>query len=890
VSNPTGSTETAGGRVLFNFGTITNTDVNNAAPETLTLTYRAVVLNTATNVRGTGRNNSVTWTAVTPPVNASAPNVIIIEPGLQAVKTVTPTRADAGDTVTYTIVVSHAAASNAPAFESALSDTLPAGLTVTAGPTATGTAPDTLTLSSGVINATWTTLPLGGSTTITFTARLDEALTPATVVTNVSNLSWTGLPGNAATSPSPHNALGVERTGNTAHPGAAANTYRASDPADVTINSNSLAGSVYVDVDGNGALTTGEPPIAGVSITLTGTDHLGNAVSQTTVTGADGGYAFLLLRPGTYTVREMQPAGYADGVDRAGTQLGTVGNDVISGVVLPTGGVTDAGGYDFGERPTADLEVLRTGAPGPALPGGTLPHTIVVRNHGPSNATQVVVRHPMPAGTAVTAIVAPGFSCTTPAPNTIGDVICTAAVLAAGASTTIDITTQVSPALLSGAVITYAAAVSGEQVDLRPADNHYAAPITVAGPGTADLSMTLTDDVDPVVAGGNVTYTLTIRNHGPATASGVIATDTLPAGVTLVSATPSQGTACAGTTTVSCDLGTLTNGSTATVTVVVTPPAAGVLVNQADVTATETDPSLTNNQAAQSTTVGNAIDADLVVTQSDATDVVTPDDVIAYRVRVENRGPAPATSVVITDVLPAGTVFEGAIVPAGWTCTTPAIGAAGVVTCSVPSLPAGAAATLDLRVRVLPSTPPGTSAVNTATVTSATPDPNAADNSSSETTLIAAAGAAEVAILITDAPDAQAAGAPLSYALTVTNNGPATATAVTITDPLPAGTSLIAGSTPCVASSGVVTCNVGTLLPGGTTVVGVTLATPPAATGLTNQASIAATQGDPVLTNNTDAESTTLVSVADVRIAVAGPPAATPGTVASYSFTVTNDG
>ena len=58
----------------------------------------------------------------------------------------------------------------------------------------------------------------------------------------------------------------------------------------------------------------------------------------------------------------------------------------------------------------------------------------------------------------------------------------------------------------------------------------------------ADLAVTKTGLPDPVLVGSNLTYTVTVTNNGPNNASNVMVTDTLPANVTFVSATPSQGT------------------------------------------------------------------------------------------------------------------------------------------------------------------------------------------------------------------------------------------------------------------------------------------------------------------------------------------------------------
>lgn len=121
----------------------------------------------------------------------------------------------------------------------------------------------------------------------------------------------------------------------------------------------------------------------------------------------------------------------------------------------------------------------------------------------------------------------------------------------------------------------------------------------------ADLSITKTDSPDPVTVGNNLTYTITIANNGPNTATGVTLTDTLPGSITFVSSTPSQGF-CSGAAVVTCSIGSLANSASATVAIVVTPTAAGTLTSTASVTAAETDTNTANNSATQSTTVSAA--------------------------------------------------------------------------------------------------------------------------------------------------------------------------------------------------------------------------------------------------------------------------------------------
>jgi protocatechuate 3,4-dioxygenase beta subunit len=110
---------------------------------------------------------------------------------------------------------------------------------------------------------------------------------------------------------------------------------------------SSINGLVYVDMNNDGVREPGEAPIPGTIVHLTGVDNLGNPVDLTTVTGPEGVYHFVGLRPGNYTLTERQPAGYLDGKDRTGTSGGATGNDFTQRIVLKPG--VSALGYNFGE-------------------------------------------------------------------------------------------------------------------------------------------------------------------------------------------------------------------------------------------------------------------------------------------------------------------------------------------------------------------------------------------------------------------------------------------------------------------------------------------------------------------------------------------------------------
>jgi uncharacterized repeat protein (TIGR01451 family) len=136
--------------------------------------------------------------------------------------------------------------------------------------------------------------------------------------------------------------------------------------------------------------------------------------------------------------------------------------------------------------------------------------------------------------------------------------------------------------------------------------------VLAAALADADLAITKSASSSAVSVGDQITFTLTVTNNGPNDAAFATITDNLPAGVTLISTTPSQGT-CSGTTPITCDLGALANGASATIQVVVTADAAGSIDNQASVTGPMIDTNTVNNQADAMVNVSGDTDGDGVL-------------------------------------------------------------------------------------------------------------------------------------------------------------------------------------------------------------------------------------------------------------------------------------
>ncbi|HEY6197529.1 MAG TPA: putative Ig domain-containing protein [Candidatus Binatia bacterium] len=164
-----------------------------------------------------------------------------------------------------------------------------------------------------------------------------------------------------------------------------------------------------------------------------------------------------------------------------------------------------------------------------------------------------------------------------------------------------------------------------------------------------DLALTGSDAPDPVIVGNNVTYTLTVTNRGFIDATGVTVTDILPASFNLISATPSQGSGCSGTTTITCNLGGILNQGTATVTIVAATTSIGQAANSASVAANESDFNSGNNTVNQATTVSPP---PLVI---GANSLPNGESGISYSANLQiSGGAAPYTATVFAGALPLG--------------------------------------------------------------------------------------------------------------------------------------------------------------------------------------------------------------------------------------------
>ena len=281
-------------------------------------------------------------------------------------------------------------------------------------------------------------------------------------------------------------------------------------------------------------------------------------------------------------------------------------NDVLEPHEEPQEGVPrrdrrrDPDPADAGTRSAggADLIVDVDDLPDPVAVGAPLTYTVTVENDGPEPADQIELEDVLPQSAT--------FVSATPSQGTCSQVLlvvtCALGSLADQAVATVTIV--VTPT--GAGTLNNVAAAESTTSDPDPLNNLASETTTVSGgsgSGT-DLAVQKSDAPDPVAIGEDLTYVLTVANSGGDPATGVILTDVLPLGTEVTSIDPSTGS-CTGPTLVviTCDLGDLSDGSSATVQIVARSTREGTMANVASVASDAADTNPSNNLASESTTV-----------------------------------------------------------------------------------------------------------------------------------------------------------------------------------------------------------------------------------------------------------------------------------------------
>ncbi|MEV5966546.1 hypothetical protein AB0L70_32560 [Kribbella sp. NPDC051952] len=819
-----GSCSEADGTVTCAVGTV-------APGDTITVT---VVANVPSGAPPNQLDNTAKVASPTPdPVADNNTATYTLMTGAQAnitlTKTASPDPVVAGQTITFKLTVTNAGPSDAQGVR--VDDDVPAEVT---GASATATGGATCTAPGGRVHCTLATLAAGDSFVVTVTGTVAAATPPGSVVNTAT-----------AGSRTPEDPTDSDNTAtSTTTVVAQADLSVTKSAPETVVAGNELTYQLTVRNAG---------PSDAVGAVVTDTLPAGTTFVRGTGPGGACTQGPALSEPAvTCPIGQVEPGGdaTADIVVKVSPDqpAGTLVNNATAGSQTPDpDDKNNSGSAETKVTTSADLSIIKTVKPSPLVAGSEGVYTLTVHNDGPSTAQAVTVADTLPAGLSVLEATSADGTCTVSG----AAVSCTLGTMSAGGNAVVLI--RVAVAAAQTAAVTNAGSVSSSTSDPDPGNNSDS--ITTEVDRVADLEVIKTSDDQSVVAGGGVTYRLTVVNHGPSDATAVEVADNLPTGLTLSTVDPSQGTCATSGQAISCPLGTIASGSTATVVVkaALDPAyAATTLANTATAISPVMDPDDSNNSS--TVTVPVTTSADVSVTKQSEPSGVTPGSTFDYTIVVTNNGPSVARGVVVSDAVPAGLTVLSATT-GGKPCAADK--------CELGDLPIGQVI-VSLRVR-LASGYDGATLTNSAKATSTTPDPDPDNNTGTAVSPVTAL--ADLAITKTMAPAAPVSGQTVKYVLTVKNNGPSDARKVSITDELPRGLTKVtwtasdgvtcvvlpplAPGAPDTPEAGTVQCSSPLLAEGGTLSIVITATVVPGYTGtLENIARVGAATPDPIIGNN----------------------------------------
>ncbi len=575
------------------------------------------------------------------------------EPELKITKSVAPSSGDAGDVVTYTLVVEHLPSSTATAYDLIVTDTLEANLALVAGSVTTSQGSVTTGNNGGdtSIRVDTPSLALGNAITITFRATLKDSVIPDQTIPNTATLIWDSLPGpggrqGSDTDPasvstlSPSLAKALESSSATHTAGSTVTVGEAiTYELTVTLPEGTNPNVVVTDDLPSGLAYTG----GGVTLDTTA---FAGAVSAPTVVSGGGSGDDVVLSFGTATVNSDNVSGnnsfrvllpavvldeliIQDGVDRVNSATLTVNG----------GSVTASNPVTVTVR-EPDLAITKSVNDATPNFGQTVTFTVQV-NHTDSSsldAFDLVITDTLPTGLSYvsgSASLPAGQVDESGAPTVVFRI---PSLPLASSNTSFTFQARVdSSGLSAGDRLTNTVNLewtslpgsdANERTGRGGVDDYTDSnnvPVTVSN---VDLQVTKDDSRTTVAPGDQLVYTLVIRNLGNVTATGVVVTDTLPAHTSFVSASQSGAETSAGSGVVTWPGFSLNAGAqtTRTLTVQLANPlpdnvnAITNTVTVADDGSQGPDPTPSNNtdQDVDTVTPGLASLGDLVWLDSDA--------------------------------------------------------------------------------------------------------------------------------------------------------------------------------------------------------------------------------------------------------------------------------
>lgn len=624
---------------------------------------------------------------------------------------------------------------------------------------------------------------------------------------------------------------------------------------------------------------------SGAAVINTGTSGTGNALALNADIPA--GIANMV----TITVKGTLSAAYN----------GSLVNTAVARPSEPnTPAVSDASTTQVNKTPA--LAIVKNG-PGSIAAGQAIVYTVNVSNAGTANADNAAITDQVPVNISNVSwtATAQGAAGILNGANGSGNAVSLNANIPAGTGNSILLTIRgtVNPGATADLVNTAFATPA------EPGTTAVNSVVTTKVSATPAVTLVKTGP-SAVSAGETLTYTLTAGNSGPSDARNLRISDAVPAGLTNVSwSAVTTGTAAVltggnGTGNNVLLTGNIPAGSANQIVVTISgrvpsSAAAGTLNNTA--TATPSEPGIppvpSNNIT---TTVNHKVNIRAV---KSAPSTIAAGQSISYTLQVFNDGPGDALNLAIADAIPAG------INNVSWstaTSGTASIAQNGTGTGSAVALrvdiPAGSGNTVTVTVKG--DVDPGFTGTSLNNRFTATPSEPGNPPVTSEEVTTTVTKVADIQIQKT-APSSLVAGSAISYSLTVRNAGASNAPVVNISDVIPAGLSNVSwtataqnGAAINGTASGTGNINVNASIPAGNATVLITLNAFVNAgyTGTSIVNTATATPGAGV-TDPTPASSTvttTIGSVANVRITKSGPANIAAGEMMTYNLRIVNDG
>ena len=696
-----------------------------------------------------------------------------------------------GESVTYTIVVNNVG--NGDALNAVVSDIIPVQFVSWSWTCLqTGGAANCAAYSGSADFNNVIDLPSGSSITYTVTAQIasaaEGALTDIVRVTPATGLATDPTPDdNEATDIDNQNSL-------------ADLSVTKDDGVTEYIPGESVTYNIVVSnagpSDAPGSLVSDEIPTQFTSWSWTCV-QTGGASGCDAVTDVSVDFSDTVDLPAGASITYTVVAQIASSASGDLTNTVNVATDSDNGITDPTPDDNEATDIDT-QNSQADLSVTKDDGVTEYIPGESVTYNIVVSNAGPSDAPGSLVSDEIPAQftswswTCVQSGGASGCDAVTDVSVDFSDTV----DLPAGASITYTVTAQIASSA-SGILSNTVTVTPGTGITDPTPENNVDTD-TDNQNSQVDLSVTKDDGVSIYTPGTSLTYTIVVSNLGPSDAPGSLVSDAIPTQFTTWSWTCVEAggaSDCDPVTDVSVDFTDTVDlpvGSSITYTIVaqVNSAATGDLNNTVTVTTGSgiTDTNDGNNTADDTDTQYSISDLGVVknVTETE----FVPGGTLTYTITATNYGPSDANMVVLTEIVPNNTTFNGT---SGWTCN-PISGTAGA-TCTYPVglLTNGSSIDVPFAVTIENPLEEGiTEILNQVSIDHDGEDSNPDNNDDDLTVTIDAAP--DMTITKDDGVVQTAPGSALTYALVVSNVGNQDATGVVVTDALPAGITLVAAS------------------------------------------------------------------------------------------------